>query len=271
MWSNINLLPLGSAYLLFSRYIGSEWKQTHSFEHISDTFTSSEFQILLVFFEPWVSVLDSLEIFKSNTFLQPRFYDLYRITYLLYLTPCLFDKRYIYSRQTTLSVFRISQHIVLKEAFISTTTLLPASLSVYLLYKKNKPTRFNVPTALGYLLVCCQRGKRRGRPIYLCKIKQCFPSPIGRGDKAPPSGLVVIQHLLDFPCGWISLVHSLRKRPSVPRDTSASVPAENWDRVTLSSQCQVYGSVCSSVHVQLSSSSGLSFLYFMFFLNEDFP
>lgn len=180
---------------------------------------------------------------------------------MLYFTPCLFDKRYLYSssqvRQTTLSVFRFSQHIVLKEVFISTTALLPASLSTYFI--KNKPTRFNVPTAPSYLLVCCQRGKRRGHPIYLCKIKQWFPSPIGRGDKAPPSFLVVIQHLLDFPCGWISLVHSLRKRPSVPRDTSASVPAENWDRVTLPFQCQVYGSVCSSVHVQLPSSSGLSF------------
>jgi len=38
------------------------------------------------------------------------------------------------SLRPTLAGFRISQHVLLKEFFISTTAFLPASLSVYLLY-----------------------------------------------------------------------------------------------------------------------------------------
>lgn len=61
---------------------------------------------------------------------------------VLLFTSFWFYYRYLYDssqvRQTTLAVFGISQHVLLKEFFISTTAILPASQSVYLLYKKKK-------------------------------------------------------------------------------------------------------------------------------------
>lgn len=71
VWSNIYLLPHERIYLLFSRYIESEWKKTRSFERISDTFTVGISNSPGVFFNSLCQYLIRLIFLSPTWFLKP--------------------------------------------------------------------------------------------------------------------------------------------------------------------------------------------------------
>lgn len=161
------------------------------------------FLIMNLFVPMFKHIFVKLVCFSKSVFQVWFFRICFKPQIVLHFTSCWFYQRYLYDssqvRQTTPAVFRISQHILLKEFFISTTAFLPASQSVYLLYKK-QASLFQCPYCPQLPVGLLPGGNRRGPPVYLREIKQQPTSLIGHGDKAPPSASVVIQHLTDFAC-----------------------------------------------------------------------
>ncbi len=64
----------------------------------------------------------------------------------------------------------------------------PVSLSTYFI--KNKPACFNVPTALSYLLVCCQVGTAGTAPFTCAKSDNSPPLWLARETKPLPQPLL---------------------------------------------------------------------------------
>jgi len=130
---------------------------------------------------------------------------------------CWFYKRYLYDQlwlgSESVSMFYLRSSLSQQQLFYQ-----PVCLSTYFIYKKQaKP--FQCPhfpqLPVGLLPV----KSRRGRLIYLCKIKQWTSSLIGQGGKDPPTVLVVIQHLPDFASAWISLVHTVSESVRLSPET----------------------------------------------------